>query len=207
MFPLGSVLVPGMLLPLHVFEPRYRALVQDCLAGDGLFGVVLIARGSEVGGGDIRTDVGTIAEILQTRESPDGRFAVAAVGTRRVRVTRWLEDDPYPRAEVELWPDEPDDPEAAAGAAAALGPGGEITVLLRRSAALAAELGEAAPPVDLELADDPALAGFQAVAVAPFGPADRQTLLATPSVAARATLLAELLAGSVELLEARLAAG
>ena len=159
------------------------------------------------GGGDVRTDVGTIAEILQTRELPDGRFAVAAVGTRRVRVTRWLEDDPYPRAEVEAWPDEPDDPEAAAGAAAALGPGGEITVLLRRSAALAAELGEAAPPVDLELADDPALAGFQAVAVAPLGPADRQTLLATPSVAARAALLAELLAGSVELLEARLAAG
>ncbi|HET8647580.1 MAG TPA: ATP-dependent protease, partial [Vicinamibacteria bacterium] len=62
-------------------------------------------------------------------------------------------------------------------------------------------------PVDLELADDPALAGFQAVAVAPLGPADRQALLAAPSVAARTRLLRELLAGSVELLEARLAAG
>ena len=187
MFPLGSVLVPGMLLPLHVFEPRYRALVRDCLAGDGLFGVVLIARGSEVGGGDVRTDVGTVAEILQAEELPDGRFAVAAVGTRRLRVARWLEDDPYPRAEVEDWPDDPDDrrrptrPEA-------LGPGGDVTALLRRSAALAAELGEAAPPVDLELADDPALAGFQAVAVAPLGPADRQALLSAPSVAARTRL-------------------
>ena len=185
MFPLGSVLVPGMLLPLHVFEPRYRALVRDCLAGDGLFGVVLIARGSEVGGGDVRTDVGTVAEVLRAQELPDGRFAVAAVGTRRLRVVRWLADDPYPRAEVDDWPDDPDDPEAAADAAAALGPGGDVTALLRRSAALAAELGEAAPPVDLELADDPALAGFQAVAVAPLGPADRQALLAAPSVAAR----------------------
>lgn len=207
MFPLGSVLVPGMLLPLHVFEMRYRALVRDCTAGDGLFGVVLIARGSEVGGGDVRTDVGTVAEILRTQELPDGRYAVAAVGTRRLRVTRWLEDDPYPRAEVEDWPDEPDGPEESAAAAAALGPGGEVTALLRRSAALAAELGEAAPPVDLELADDPALAGFQAVAVAPLGPADRQALLSAPSVAARTTLLVELLTGSVELLEARLAAG
>jgi Lon protease-like protein len=207
MFPLGSVLVPGMLLPLHVFEPRYRELVRDCLAGDGLFGVVLIARGSEVGGGDVRTDVGTVAEILRAQELPDGRFAVAAVGTRRLRVARWLADDPYPRAEVEDWPDDPDDPEATADAAEALGPGGDVTALLRRSAALAAELGEAAPPVDLELADDPALAGFQAVAVAPLGPADRQALLSAPSVAARTRLLRELVAGSVELLEARLAAG
>jgi Lon protease-like protein len=207
MFPLGSVLVPGMLLPLHVFETRYRALVRDCMAGDGLFGVVLIARGSEVGGGDVRTGVGTVAEILRTQELPDGRFAVAALGTRRLRVKRWLEDDPYPRAEVEEWPDEPDAPEDATAAADALGPGGEVTALLRRSAALAAELGDAAPPVDLELADDPSLAGFQAVAVAPLGPADRQALLSAPSVAARTTLLVELLTGSVELLEARLAAG
>jgi uncharacterized protein len=207
MFPLGSVLVPGMLLPLHVFEPRYRALVHDCVAGDGEFGVVLIERGSEVGGGDVRTGIGTVAHILRVEELQDGRFALAAVGTRRLRVTAWLEDDPYPRADVDDWPDDPDDPTAAEAAAEALGPGGEVTVLLRRAAALAAELGEAAPPVDLELADDPGLASFQAVAVAPLGPADRQALLATPSVAARATLLRELLEGTIELLSARLASG
>ena len=88
MFPLGSVLVPGMILPLHVFEPRYRALVRDCTAGDGEFGVVLIERGSEVGGGDARTDVGTMARIVQADELPDGRFAVGAVGMRRIRVDR-----------------------------------------------------------------------------------------------------------------------
>ena len=59
MFPLGSVLLPGVVLPLHVFEPRYQQLVRDCLETDEHeFGVVLIDRGSEVGGGDSRTDVG-----------------------------------------------------------------------------------------------------------------------------------------------------
>ena len=58
MFPLGTVLLPGAPLPLQVFEPRYRGLTHDCLAGVPEFGVVLIERGSEVGGGDVRTNVG-----------------------------------------------------------------------------------------------------------------------------------------------------
>ena len=68
MFPLGTVLLPFAHLPLHIFEPRYRALVKDCLAGDGEFGVVLIERGHEVGGGDVRFGVGTVARIVQTAE-------------------------------------------------------------------------------------------------------------------------------------------
>ena len=108
MFPLGSVLVPSGGLPLHVFEPRYRTLVHDCLARNWEFGVVLIARGSEVGGADVRTDVGTAARIVESAELPDGRWALVAVGVRRIRVQRWLEDDPYPRADVELAADEED---------------------------------------------------------------------------------------------------
>ena len=65
MFPLGSVLFPHAVLPLHVFEPRYLALVERCLAGDQEFGVVLIERGSEVGGGDVRFSVGTVTRIVQ----------------------------------------------------------------------------------------------------------------------------------------------
>ena len=68
MFPLGGVLLPGAVLPLHVFEPRYRQLVVDCLAdddGDPEFGVTLIERGSEVGGGDQRTDVGVVARMVR----------------------------------------------------------------------------------------------------------------------------------------------
>jgi len=102
MFPLGNVLFPHAQLPLHVFEPRYRALAETCLAGDGEFGVVLIERGSEVGGGDTRFSIGTVARIVAAGRLPDGRYLLATEGTRRLRVREWLPDDPFPRAEVEL---------------------------------------------------------------------------------------------------------
>ena len=107
MFPLGRVLLPGVVLPLHVFEPRYQQLVRDCLdAPDHEFGVVLIDRGSEVGGGDTRSDVGVVAEMLQVAALDGGRFAVVTVGTRRYPGrSSGLPDDPYPRADVEEWPD------------------------------------------------------------------------------------------------------
>jgi Lon protease-like protein len=208
MFPLGTVLVPGMVLPLHVFEPRYQELVRDCLAApEPEFGVVLIERGSEVGGGDVRTDVGTVARILRADQLSGGRYALATAGVRRLRVTGWLDDEPYPRAEVEDWPDGDDDPAAAAAAREALAPGGEVLALLRRGAALLTELGEASVPVDVALADDPVLASYQAIAVAPLGVLDRQALLAAPTAGVRAARLAELLPGALELLEARLAGG
>lgn len=204
MFPLGSVLVPGMILPLHVFEPRYRALVRACLAGDREFGVVLIARGSEVGGGDVRTDVGTMARILRVDETPDGRYAVGAVGVRRIRVDAWLDDDPYPQAEISDWPDPEPDGDAATRAAELVD---EVGRLLRRTAALGAELGDPSPPLDLALAGDPLVAGYQATAVAPLGPADRQALLAAASPEARLDHLRRLLTDAVEVLAARLASG
>src|SRR5918995_785794 len=111
MFPLGAVLLPGEVLPLQVFEPRYRALVHDCFAApDGpRFGVVLIARGHEVGGGDERHDVGAVARIVRHELAPDGRSALLCAGEERVGVREWLPDDPYPRADVELVEDEPID--------------------------------------------------------------------------------------------------
>ncbi len=102
MFPLGVVLVPMAPLPLHVFEDRYRAMVADCMTGSREFGVVLIERGHEVGGGDARFGVGTLAHIVGVEELADGRLLVATVGVARLRVKRWLVDDPYPRAEVEM---------------------------------------------------------------------------------------------------------
>ena len=112
MFPLGSVLLPGMLLPLHVFEPRYRAMVDRCLAGDHEFGVVLIERGREVGGGDVRTSAGTLARIAEARQFPDGRWALAAELGERVA----------PVASLEL----PEDPAALAWAVAAIAPLGPV---------------------------------------------------------------------------------
>ncbi|MEQ1786754.1 MAG: LON peptidase substrate-binding domain-containing protein [Acidimicrobiales bacterium] len=197
MFPLGSVLLPTVGLPLHVFEPRYRSLVQDCLAGDHEFGVVLIARGSEVGGDDVRTDVGTLARIVDAAELPDGRWAVGAVGTRRLRVLEWLPDDPYPVAEVEDWPDPAPGPGHAEAVEAAVG-------RLRRCLALAAEAGDVTAPATIELATDPVLAAYQAAAVAPFGPLDQQRLLAAPTPDERARLLDALLTEAIEVLELRL---
>ena len=197
MFPLGTVLVPSAGLPLHVFEPRYRALVHDCLAGDQEFGVVLIERGSEVGGEDVRTDVGTVARIVQAQELPDGRFAIAAVGVRRVRVVGWLPDDPYPVADVADWPDPEPGPDHADALTECLGQ-------LRRCLALAAEAGDDVAPATIELSDDPVLAGYQAMAVAPLGPLDRHRLLAADSPDARVAELADLLRDAVEVLELRL---
>jgi Lon protease-like protein len=196
MFPLGSVLLPGMPLPLHVFEPRYRALVERCLEGTPEFGVVLIERGSEVGGGDQRSDVGTVARIVEAARFDDGRYAIGAVGVRRIRVVRWLPDDPYPLAEVEDWPDD-----AAAPSPADLAP---VVVAFRRVLGLAAELGLAVPPATVELAEDPGLAVTQMAAAAPLGPVDRYGLLLAAGPAERLARLAELLEDQSELLDGQL---
>ncbi|WP_081347423.1 LON peptidase substrate-binding domain-containing protein [Mycobacteroides chelonae] len=109
MFPLQSVLLPGEPLPLRIFEPRYVALVRDVMAADRTFGTVLIARGREVGGGDVRHDVGTAVRILDCESLGAERFALRCEGAHRIRINRWLDDDPYPRAETEPWPDELDE--------------------------------------------------------------------------------------------------
>jgi Lon protease-like protein len=200
MFPLGTVLVPSGMLPLHVFEARYRALVQDCLVGDREFGVVLIERGSEVGGGDVRTSVGTVARIVEVAEAPDGRYALGTIGTRRIRVLEWRPDDPYPRADVEDWPD-PDPGPAHADLL------DEAVALLRRALGLASEAGASAPPATVELSSDPILAGHQATALAPIGPLDRHRLLGAETPEVRMEQLSALLREVVGDLEARLAGG
>ena len=201
MFPLGSVLLPGMVLPLHVFEDRYRALVRDCLAGDREFGVTLIERGSEVGGGDIRAMAGTIAEIAQAEEFDDGRWAIVAVGTRRVEVRGWLPDDPYPTAEVEDWPDAPPaDPASMVTSYMAL------VDQLRRVLAMAVELGADADPM-VEMSRDPVVGTFQIGILAPLGALDRQRLLTAPGVDDRLVLLEEMLDDQELMIRARLEDG
>jgi uncharacterized protein len=188
MFPLGSVLMPTGVLPLHVFEPRYRQMISDCLASDTPeFGVVLIARGSEVGGDDVRLPIGTVARIVEVSQFDDGRSAVVAVGVRRFEVIDWLPDNPYPLAEVvNLFDSEPPDELGAVHEA-------NVT-LLRRVLALRAELGEPSAPATVELDDDPTLAGYQAAVLAPIGEADSYRLLAAPDALTRARLLHDLLA-------------
>ncbi len=192
MFPLGTVLMPGSVLPLHVFEPRYRALMDDLTGAelgtpliDPEFGVVLIERGSEVGGGDVRASWGTVARLLDAEHLADGRWVAAAVGTSRIIVHDWLPEEPYPMALVEDLDEAPwsrsDDERLGAAAAG-----------LRRAFSLAAELEGGAPSRKFELDGDPAAAAWQLCALAPLGAHDRYRLLRASDVAARLEALVEM---------------
>lgn len=181
MFPLGAVLLPGGVLPLQIFEPRYRVMVTDLLADavdEPEFGVVLIERGHEVGGGDQRAAIGTIARISQLAALPGDRYGLVAVGTQRFRVQAWLPDDPYPIADIEPWPDPPLDAQALVDAMRA------VERLHQRVRTLndnVRQLGEMAPPPDTEISDDPTLAVYHLGSLAPLGPVDRQRLLSAAS--------------------------
>jgi Lon protease-like protein len=185
MFPLGTVLFPYALLPLHVFEPRYRLMMRHVLDGDREFGVVLIERGSEVGGGDTRFDVGTLARIVQVAELPDGRYAISTVGLRRIRVRRWLDDDPYPRAEIDSLDEPAPTRDAHPARDRVVDVFARVTALARR---IDARIGE---PPEFDL--DPVRASYEAAAVAPIGPLDAQQLLAIDDAATRLDALAEML--------------
>ena len=198
MFPLGTVLFPHAVLPLHVFESRYRALTEACMAADATFGVVLIERGNEVGGNDERFDVGTSARLVQAGRLDDGRWVLVTVGEERLRVDRWLPDDPYPMAEVEPLADR-----AADDAGTHLP---ELTEQLARLLALRAQLGEPVAGVEVALPDDPVHASFEACALAGFGPLDAQRLLELDDAGARLAALRELVADEVAVLEFRLGA-
>jgi Lon protease-like protein len=194
MFPLGSVLFPTMVLPLHVFEPRYRQLTADVLAGSGDFGVVLISRGHEVGGGDQRTNVGCIAHVVQHATADDGRSALVTVGTERIKVLEWLPDDPYPRAIADRLPDTHEHGQEL----------GDLDRRFRRLMELAARLGDVPGPPAFELHASCAIGTFQIAALGPFTTLDKQRVLETVSVERRIELVEELLFDTEELLHFRL---
>jgi Lon protease-like protein len=199
MFPLGSVLLPGGILPLHVFEPRYRDMIRDCLRSDGEpeFGQALITHGWETGGGDTRAMVGTVAQMLQVDALDADRYALVAVGTRRIRINAWLPDDPYPIADVDDWPDvDPDPPNLGAHVAA-------TSTRVQAALALAARLGEA-DAGDVEISDDPLVATYHLATLAPIGPADRLKLLAAEGPAERLDLLDSILDDVEAMLKFRL---
>lgn len=197
MFPLGTVLLPLGLLPLQVFEPRYRALAADVMTGDREFGVTLIERGSEVGGGDVRTMLGTVAHVYDAVELPDGRWYLRAAGSRRIRVLAWLEDDPYPRAEVTELADLPPGPEAGALR-------GEAVRRLRRVLGLRVEVGDPGPAPTVPIDPDPVAASWQIAVLAGLGALDAQQVLAQPGADGRLRLLHDLLEHQEAMLQFRL---
>ena len=190
MFPLQSAQLPGDVLPLRIFEPRYATMIADCLAGDEpVFGVVQISRGWEVGGGDVRSEVGALAHIVESEQTGDGQYHLIAIIGERIRVTQWLPDDPYPHALVEPWPDEP---------GREVGPE-QIGVVVDRILALYERVAQARGlqlqpgtlAVDPDTAADPARHLYALAAKVPIGQADRSDILAAPTLAARVDALTD----------------
>lgn len=192
MFPLGSVLFPAMPLALRVFEERYLKMMGAILdAEEPVFGVVLIERGSEVGGGDQRFEVGTTARVLQI-EAPDGPLQVVAKGDRRFRVIDWLDEDPYPRAEVEFLEDFPTD-EVEPSALES------TEKVVRDTLAYLLELDLSIPwPTDIELADDPVSRAWQLAGIAPLGTLDHQDLLESEDVSSLLREVEHTVTGALE---------
>jgi Lon protease-like protein len=117
LFPLGAVLYPGMLLPLHIFEERYRQLVRDLLDGPEprRFGVIAIRKGRETGVDGVHSlyETGCAATLRRVDRHEDGRYDIVTVGTQRFRLLGLDQTRPYLQGEVEMLTEEPVDPAAA----------------------------------------------------------------------------------------------
>lgn len=194
-FPLGTVLFPGLVLPLHIFEERYRTLVRDLVATTDdephEFGVVTLRYGWEVAAPDADAErpadetpitvdqlyeVGCTAELRQVTELPDGRFDIVTVGRRRFRVVAIAaETQPYVTAEVEWLPDE----EGSGPAATLLAP--------RVLAAFRTYLDLLRPDSEVldQVPDDPTVLSHLIAATAQLTTDERHELLASPDTAAR----------------------
>ncbi|AEF34408.1 MULTISPECIES: LON peptidase substrate-binding domain-containing protein [Mycobacteriaceae] len=193
MFPLEWVLLPGEELSLRIFERRYTVLVGDLMhSGDPRFGVVLIARGREVGGGEQRNDIGAMAAITDCTELGGGRYALRCLTGERIRVSQWLPDDPYPRADIEVWRDEPGEPVSDRQ----FGELEERIVALHKRMAVARRrwvtAGRDAMLGGRRLRSlDPVQRLYSLACRVPMGEADRYAVLAAPSLSDRLTALYE----------------
>ena len=104
-FPLNTVLYPGMALPLHIFEERYISMIGECLSKKRPFGVVLIRKGEEVGGPAEVHTIGTVAEIERSEQFDDGRYGLLCVGGSRFRIEEITQERPFMKARVEMLPE------------------------------------------------------------------------------------------------------
>lgn len=175
LFPLNTVLFPGQLLPLHIFEERYRQMIGECLQTGAPFGVVLIRDGDEVG--DQATEpypVGTTAHIVQAERLADGRLNIICVGNARFRIQHTHHDRPYLRGEVDLWPWQPLDD------AAQHSPLQVVRARLKRYIDLLAKITQS--EVDVELPEEAAALANLAASILQISAAEKQALLTTASI-------------------------
>jgi len=191
LFPLGTVLYPGLLLPLHIFEERYRRLVRDLLDGPEPqeFGVIAIRKGRETGveGVSALYEIGCAAALRQVARHDDGRFDVVVAGTQRFRLLGLDQSRPYLQGEIELLAEETGDEAAAALTARA------VQRAFRDYLDALATQGAARVDV-ADLPDEPVLLSYLVAASMIVDLSDRQALLAEPDavgrLAAERTLLA-----------------
>jgi len=161
MFPLGTVLIPAMPLSLRIFEERYLKLTGDLILQENPeFGVVLIERGPEVGGGEKRLGLGTLASV-QNIGTLDQFYGVESIGTQRFRVNAWLPDDPYPMADIDFIPDLIWDESLMSEKL-------QLEIRVRNLLAFASEFGDLQYGPDTQLSDDPVDACWQLPAYCPL---------------------------------------
>jgi len=174
MFPLTTVLLPAMPLPLRIFEERYLKLLGDLLGEETPeFGVVLIARGPEVGGGEKRMDIGTIASVTNIGTT-EQFYGLESIGSKRFRVNAWLPDDPYPLADIDLIPD-------LIWVDTLMPARVHLETKVRQLLAFASEFGDLQYGPDVEFSDDPMEACWQLAGVLPVGQLDQIDLLRSES--------------------------
>jgi Lon protease-like protein len=174
MFPLGTVLMPAMPLSLRIFEDRYLKLLGDLIAEEKPeFGVVLIDRGAEVGGGDKRSEIGTVASVLDIG-TLDQFYGLESVGSQRFRVNAWLPDEPYPMADIDFIPDLIWNDSLMPSRV-------HLENKVRNLLAFASEFSDLQHGPDTKLSNNPMDACWQLAGVLPVGPLDQQDLLNSQS--------------------------
>ncbi|MCJ2179385.1 LON peptidase substrate-binding domain-containing protein [Novosphingobium album (ex Hu et al. 2023)] len=180
-FPLpGAVLYPGLQLPLHIFEPRYRAMVSDALARDRLIGMIQPQRSHE---GAPLYAIGCLGRIGDVEALEDGRFNIVLEGERRFRVLRELDvTTPFRQVEAELLEEDEDEVLAPV----------ERASFEREARRFADAQGYAVDWEQVTRLDDYSLINGVSQ-IAPFDPAAKQALLEAPGISARCELLVQLM--------------
>jgi uncharacterized protein len=197
LFPLGTVLYPGLLLPLHIFEDRYRQLVGDLLAGPEprQFGVIAIRQGRETGvdGVSALYEIGCIAALRQVTEHDDGRFDLMTVGTQRFRLLDLDQSRPYLQGRVDVLVEDSGDEAASAAAAQS------VQVAFRAYLDALAARGSVQVSVP-DLPDEPVLLSYLVASSVIIDLSERQLLLAEPDALLRLTAERALLAKETRIL-------
>jgi Lon protease-like protein len=191
MFPLSVVVFPGSEFRLRVFEERYLAMIDDCIQSKTGFGVCLIEKGHEVGGGDQRCDIGTLASIRRLEDLGAGQFELNCLGERRIRVIEWLPETPYPKALIKN--EEADDFESLSKDEV-----GDLCKILASTHAKFAELSRVTYSPLPAITDATIRTLYQLAELSFLGPYDRYKILAAETLEERLRLLKELLKGSDE---------